>query len=105
LVQTYSTRPVFDGDRQDAVCEGGCAVSFPSIVCGVKPAATVSEVEEQFADACFAADRALGEPAACRHFLNWFDDADRADALSTLARWCRELLADWDAQTAFRPAA
>ena len=40
---------------------------------------TVGEVEEHFAQACFEADRRLGEPAACRWFLNWFDDAPRAE--------------------------
>jgi hypothetical protein len=38
---------------------------------------TVGEVEEFFARACFDADQRLGEPAACRWFLNWFDDTPR----------------------------
>ena len=38
---------------------------------------TVAEVEEFFARACFEADQCLGEPAACRWFLNWFDDTPR----------------------------
>jgi hypothetical protein len=38
---------------------------------------TVGEVEEFFAQACFEADRRLGEQAACRWFLNWFDDTPR----------------------------
>lgn len=41
---------------------------------------TVAEVEEFFARACFEADQRLGEPAACRWFLNWFDDAPRGEA-------------------------
>jgi hypothetical protein len=32
---------------------------------------TVAEVEEFFARVCFEADQVLGEPAACRWFLNW----------------------------------
>jgi hypothetical protein len=38
---------------------------------------TVGEVEEFFAKACFEADKLLGEPAGCRHFLNWQDDTPR----------------------------
>lgn len=38
---------------------------------------TVVEVEMFFAEVCFKADTALGEPAACRWFLNWFDDTPR----------------------------
>jgi hypothetical protein len=34
-------------------------------------------VEESFARACFEADQRLGEPAACRWFLDWFDDTPR----------------------------
>jgi hypothetical protein len=34
---------------------------------------TVAEVIDFFARACFACDQALGEPAACRWFLNWID--------------------------------
>src|SRR5437868_2184907 len=38
---------------------------------------SVGQVEEFFARACFEADQRLGEPAACRWFLNWFDDTPR----------------------------
>ena len=38
---------------------------------------TVGEIEEWFAKCCFQADRNLGESAACRWFLNWFDDTSR----------------------------
>jgi hypothetical protein len=38
---------------------------------------TVAEVEEFFARVCFEADQVLGEPAACRWFLNWFDETPR----------------------------
>jgi hypothetical protein len=34
-------------------------------------------VEEYFARLCQAADAALGEPAAVRWFLNWFDEEPR----------------------------
>ena len=59
------------------------------------PLGTVGEVEEFFARVCFEADQRLGEPAACRWFLNWFDDTPREDIL-------RELLAEVDAALAAR---
>ena len=42
-------------------------------------AATVGQVEEFFAKACYQADQRLGEPAACRWFLNWFDNTPRGE--------------------------
>jgi hypothetical protein len=57
--------------------EGACALGF----CGWQGdhLTTVGEVEEFFAKCCFEADRRLGEPAACRWFLNWFDDTPRKE--------------------------
>lgn len=40
---------------------------------------TIAEVEEGFARACFEADQILGEPAACRWLLNWYDDTPREE--------------------------
>jgi len=60
---------------QDWLVEAACALGF----CGWQgeSLASVGEVEEFFARMCFEADTRLGEPAACRHFLNWFDDTPR----------------------------
>ena len=38
---------------------------------------TVAEGEADFARVCFEADQRLGEPAACRRFLNWYDEEPR----------------------------
>lgn len=38
---------------------------------------TVGECEKYFARCCFEADQLLGEPAACRWFLNTYDDWPR----------------------------
>jgi hypothetical protein len=68
--------------------EGACAVGY----CGWQGEGleTVGEVEEFFARSCFEADQRLGEPAACRWFLNWFDDTPRdqmrRDLLSEVER-------------------
>ncbi len=56
---------------------GGCAIGL----CGWlgEGHAHVDAVEAYFTRICAAADAALGEPAACRFFLNWFDDVPRAE--------------------------
>lgn len=54
---------------------------------------TVAEVEEFFARACFEADQRLGEPAACRWFLNWFDDTPRDEVRRRLLPEVNRLLA------------
>lgn len=62
---------------QDWPVEAACAVGY----CGWRGEGleTVGEVEEYFARCCFEADQRLGEPAACRWFLNWFDDTPREE--------------------------
>lgn len=57
-------------------------------------AASVGVVEEFFATACFKADQFLGEPAACRHFLNWFDSTARDTVRRELAAEIRGNLAE-----------
>ena len=75
LVQGATTSPPPLQCVADWPCEGACAVGF----CGWQGDGleTVAEVEEFFARMCFEIDRRLGEPAACRWFLNWFDDTPR----------------------------
>jgi len=60
---------------QDWPVEAACALGF----CAWQGEGldTVGELEEFFAQSCFDADERLGEPAACRYFLNWFDDTPR----------------------------
>jgi hypothetical protein len=67
---------------QDWDVEGACALGF----CGWngEGLVTVGEVEEFFARVCFEADQRLGEAAACRWFLNWFDDTPRPQMLREL---------------------
>lgn len=53
---------------------------------------TVGDAEKQFAECCYQADLILGEPAACRFLLNWWDDTPRAEAIAVmLAEVEREL--------------
>lgn len=67
---------------QDWPVEAACAIGF----CGWQGDGleTVGEVEEHFARCCFEADQRLGEPAACRWYLNWFDDTPRGEMLREL---------------------
>jgi hypothetical protein len=60
---------------QDWPVEAACALGY----CGWQgeKLETVGDVEEYFARCCFEADQKLGEAAACRWFLNWFDDTPR----------------------------
>ncbi len=45
---------------------------------------TVMQVEEFFAKQCYDADIRCGEQAACRYFINWFDDGARGDVFPAL---------------------
>jgi hypothetical protein len=79
-----SSPPPLEALRHCAV-KGCCAISF----CGWQGEGrrSVGQVEEYFHRLCDAVDVAFQEPAACRYFLNWFDDTPRADMR-------RELLAE-----------
>jgi hypothetical protein len=54
----------------------------------------VAEVEDYFARVCFEVDKTLGEPAACRWFLNWFDDAPRQEVRGLLLSEVTRTLAE-----------
>jgi hypothetical protein len=85
LTQGATTTPPPLMCVQEWPVEGACALGY----CGWQGDGleTVGEVEEFFARSCFEADQRLGEPAACRWFLNWFDDTPRDEMR-------RELLAE-----------
>jgi hypothetical protein len=75
LLQGATTAPPPLQTVQDWPVEGACPLGF----CGWQGAGliTVGAVEEFFAKACHDADQRLGEPAAVRWFLNWWDDSPR----------------------------
>ena len=75
LVQGATTTPPPLQCVQDWPVEAACGLGY----CGWQGDGleTVAEVEEFFARACFEADQRLGEPAACRNFLNWYDETPR----------------------------
>jgi hypothetical protein len=92
LLQGATTTPPPLQCVQDWPVEAACALGY----CGWQGEGlqTVAEVEEYFARLCFEVDQRLGEPAACRWFLNWFDETPReemrqqmlAEVQRTLAR-------------------
>src|SRR6476660_2160772 len=77
---------------QDWPVEAACALGY----CGWKgdKLETVAEVEEFFARMCFESDQLRGEPAACRWFLNWFDDTPRDEMRRELLVEVQRTLAD-----------
>lgn len=62
---------------QDWPVEAACAIGY----CGWQgeQLQTVGDVGDFFARCCYEADRLLGEPAACRLFINWFDETPRGE--------------------------
>jgi hypothetical protein len=82
LIQGATTTPPPLQCVQDWPVEAACAIGY----CGWQGDGleTVAEVEEFFARMCFEIDQRLGEPAACRWFLNWFDDTPRDEMRACL---------------------
>jgi hypothetical protein len=95
LMQGTTTMPPPLQCMHSWLIEGACVLGF----CGWQGEGleTVGEVEEFFARMCFEVDQCLGEPAACRWFLNWFDDTPREEMR-------RELLAEVNRALARRRA-
>ncbi len=93
LIQGATTSPPPLQCVQDWPVEACCVLGF----CAWQGDGlqTVAAVEEDFARLCFEADQILGEPAACRWFLNWYDDTPRDEMR-------RELLAEVECTLAER---
>ena len=94
LTQGSTTTPPPLMCVQDYPCEAGCLFGYVGVVRnGGFGTATVGECEETFARLCFDADQRLGEPAACRLFLNWFDDTPRDQMRRELLKEVEAVLA------------
>jgi hypothetical protein len=91
LLQGATTTPPPLQCVQDWPVEAACALGF----CGWQGEGleTVAEVEEYFARMCFEIDQRLGEPAACRWFLNWFDETPRDEMRQLLVEEVNRALA------------
>jgi hypothetical protein len=75
LVQGRTMTPPAGVGLDDALVESACALGWLGLHQGCT---TVGALERYFARLCLAADTALGEPGASRHFLDWFDATPRA---------------------------
>jgi len=82
LLQGATTTPPPLQCVQDWPVEAACALGY----CGWQGEGlhSVAEVEAYFARLCFEVDQRLGEPAACRWFLNWFDETPRDEMRALL---------------------
>ena len=102
LLQGATTSPPPLQCVQDWPVEAACGLGY----CGWQGDGleTVAEVEEFFARVCFEADQRLGEPAACRWFLNWFDETPREDMRRLLLPEINRSLAQRLAASAKTPA-
>jgi hypothetical protein len=77
---------------QEWPVEAACALGY----CGwqTEGLATVGQVEEYFARLCSRCDEGLGEPAACRWFLNWYDETPRDEMRGLLLAEVNRTLAE-----------
>jgi hypothetical protein len=91
LLQGATTAPPPLQCVQDWPVEAACVLGF----CGWQgeDLETVAEVEEFFARICFEVDQRLGESAACRWFLNWFDETPRDEMRQELLAEVNHVLA------------
>jgi hypothetical protein len=82
LIQGATTSPPPLQCVQHWPVEAACLLSYM----GWKGDAldTVAEVEDFFARLCFQAEKEIGEPAAHRWLLNFWDESDRAEAVAAL---------------------
>jgi hypothetical protein len=81
LIQNATTNPPPLPCVADWPCERACAVAFTGFSEGLE---TVGEIEEYFARMCAECDKATGEPASVRWFLNAWDESPRAVAVAGL---------------------
>src|SRR5437868_10201390 len=103
LLQGATTTPPPLQCVQDWPVEAACALGYCGwIGDGLE---TVAEVEEFFARMCFEIDQQMGEPAACRWFLNWFDDTPREEMRRELLVEVQRTLAERLSADAAPPAA
>jgi hypothetical protein len=98
LVQGAVTFPPPLEVLADHAVERACALGY----CGWQADGliTVALVDEFFNRICQEAGSRLGDPAACRWFLNWFDEAPRSGMRrKLLAEVCRTLSQRTDSQS------
>jgi len=75
LLQGTTCYPPLLDPLKDRAVEASCALGF----CGWQGDGinSVGQLDEFFQRLCDAADLPFSDPAACRYFLNWYDDTPR----------------------------
>lgn len=101
LIHRHTTCPPPLSHVTNWPCEGACSVGYVGWKCGAGYE-TVGQVEEFFAKVCYECDQRMQEPAACRWFLNWFDDTPRDEMRKLLLAEVRAELARRAVQEAKR---
>jgi hypothetical protein len=93
LLQGACTMPPPLQCVQDWPCEAACPIGY---CCAFEERTPrmIWEVEEHFARVCHDADKRLGEPAACRWFLNWWDNTPPEESRPALLAEVRRELFD-----------
>lgn len=71
LLQNATTQPPCTQETMDALCRSACAIAFGGL------GSSVGYAESEYSRLCYECDCRLGEPAACRYFLDWYDGASR----------------------------
>lgn len=84
LIQGATTQPPPLQATQDWPIEAADALTF--LFWQGQEGWTVGECEEAFVKACFDVDMLLTEPAACRMFLNWYDETPRDEMRTKLMK-------------------
>lgn len=82
LIQGATTTPPPLLALSDWDCEAACLIGYAGW--RGDGLTKVGDVEEFFARMCHAIDNAVGEPAGCRWFLNWFDETPRPEMRQNL---------------------
>lgn len=76
LIQGKTVIPRLCDEVGDAKPVGACGISYIGWHSG-EGLSSILAVEDWFGEVCHKADQLLKEPAACRYFLNFFDDTPR----------------------------
>ena len=81
LIQGATTMPPHC-HVQDRTVDGACVIGY--LGRRGEGLETIGEVEQYFGRMCFAVDGSLGQPAASRWLLNYYDDTPRAQMVPAL---------------------
>lgn len=85
LLQGATTTPPPLQCLQDWSVEAACPIATRDL----DTPSSIGEIEEFFARVCHECGQRLGEPAAVRYFINWWDETPRSEAVKALLEECQ----------------